>query len=65
MRIKLPELKLPTFIGEISEWLAFWSLFSALVHSRHDIGDTLKFTCLLNCLNVEPKELINLLNRRG
>ena len=50
MHDKLPELKLATFCGEISEWLMFWSLFDILVHSRDNLDDAVKFTYLMNCL---------------
>ena len=59
--MKLPEMKLPNFKGELLEWKAFWASFDALIHSRSNIEPVVKFTYLNSCLNGEPKDLIKAL----
>ena len=56
--MKLPEMKLPTFKGELLEWKAFWASFDALIHSRSNLEPVVKFTYLNSCLSGEPKDLI-------
>ena len=56
--MKLPEMKLPTFKGELLEWKAFWE---ALIHSRSNLEPVVKFMYLNSCLSGEPKDLIKAL----
>ena len=44
--MKLPEMKLPNFKGELLEWKAFWASFDALIHSRSNLEPVVKFTYL-------------------
>ena len=56
--LKLPEIKLPTFKGELLEWKAFWATFDALIHSRSNLEPVVKFTYLISCISGEPKDLV-------
>ena len=59
--MKLPEMKLPNFKGELLEWKAFWASFDALIHSRSNLESVVKFTYLNSYLSGEPKDLIKAL----
>ena len=59
--MKLPEMKLPNFKGELLEWKVFWASFDALIHSRSNLEPVVKFTYLNSCLSGEPKDLIKAL----
>ena len=56
--LKLPEIKLPEFHGDHTEWAQFWDLFSSLVDTRTDIPVSVKFTYLKNCLKGPSSKLI-------
>lgn len=47
---KLPEIKIPYFSGELSQWKSFWDSFSSIIDSRHDIDAVIKFNLLRNYL---------------
>ena len=57
-KAKLPELKLPTFKGDVLDWKSFWDLFHAHVDSQSHLEPVVKFTYLQNCLEGEAKDLI-------
>ena len=59
--MKLPEMKLPNFKGELLEWKAFWASFDTLIHSRSNLEPVVKFTYLNSFLSGEPKDLIKAL----
>ena len=54
---KLPNVKLPIFSGNPSEWDNFWSLYNTVVHSKSDLDNVLKFNFLLSSLQNEPLEI--------
>ena len=54
---KLPNVKLPIFSGDPSEWDNFWSLYNTVVHSKSDLDNVLKFNFLLSSLQKEPLEI--------
>lgn len=56
--VKLPDIPLPTFSGNFSEWLAFRDSFQAMVLSNHQLSDVSKFFYLSSSLIGEPKQLI-------
>ena len=37
--IKLPQLDIPTFDGNVLNWKSFWEQFNVSVHNRTDIAD--------------------------
>ncbi|XP_055589224.1 uncharacterized protein LOC129741507 [Uranotaenia lowii] len=45
-RVKLPEIRLPTFNGKIKEWVTFRDSFRSLIHCNPQLGSTEKFTYL-------------------
>ncbi|XP_055605572.1 uncharacterized protein LOC129753751 [Uranotaenia lowii] len=49
-RIKLPELKLPTFSGRLQDWITFRDTFSSMIHNNHNLSDIDKFTYLRTSL---------------
>lgn len=49
-KVKLPELKLPTFNGRMSEWVTFRDTFKNLIHNDSSLSDMDKFTYLRTSL---------------
>lgn len=43
MQLKLESIQLPTFSGDLTEWIAFKDLFKYLVHENGQLSNTLKF----------------------
>ena len=62
--IKLPELKLITFKGDLEEWPTFWSSFRNSVDIRDDLEDAAKLAYLIPSLADEPKEIVKALSNR-
>ena len=56
--VKIPEIKLLTFVGNYDEWETFWSSFYNNVDSRDDLEKSAKLTYLLQSLEGEPREMI-------
>ena len=50
IRVKMPELKLCEFKGDVEEFQTFWDKFQALVHRRTDLEKVVKMTYLMDCL---------------
>ncbi|XP_062535045.1 uncharacterized protein LOC134204234 [Armigeres subalbatus] len=57
--VRLPQIKLQTFNGDLDEWISFRDLFTSLIHSRGDLPDVEKLHYLKGCLLGEPKGLID------
>ena len=55
---ELPKISLPKFNGDFSQWRNFWGLFHALVDSRVELSNVVKFHYLLQSLIDEPNELV-------
>ena len=49
-QLKLPVAELPKFDGNLDQWLSFRNTFKAIVESRSDVDDIVKFMYLKNCL---------------
>ena len=58
-RIKLPELKLPTFSGLYTQWTAFIDLFNASVDSNSSLCDSEKLHYLKSSLEGEASKLVS------
>ncbi|XP_062541721.1 uncharacterized protein LOC134209722 [Armigeres subalbatus] len=58
-RVRLPQIQLPAFNGEIDEWLSFRDLFTSLIHWKTDLPDVEKLHYLKGCLQGEPTTLID------
>ncbi|XP_058816896.1 uncharacterized protein LOC131680194 [Topomyia yanbarensis] len=57
--VRLPQIKLQTFNGDIDEWLSFRDLFTSFIHWKPDLPEVEKFHYLKGCLQGEPKRLID------
>ena len=49
-RVKLPEIKLPTFGGKIANWITFRDTFRSLIHNNQNLTAIDKFTYLRTSL---------------
>ncbi|XP_055621948.1 uncharacterized protein LOC129765568 [Toxorhynchites rutilus septentrionalis] len=58
-RVRLPQISLPSFNGDIDEWLSFRDLFTSLIHYKTELPAVEKFHYLKGCLQGEPKSLID------
>ncbi|XP_055589418.1 uncharacterized protein LOC129741697 [Uranotaenia lowii] len=57
--VRLPQIKLQSFNGNIDEWLGFRDLYLSLIHCKLDLPEVEKFHYLKGCLQGEPKALID------
>ena len=57
--VRLPQIKLQSFNGDIDEWLSFRDLFTSLIHWKTDLAEVEKFHYLKGCLQGEPRALID------
>lgn len=55
--VKLPDLKLPSFSGNYSEWLSFYDTFNTLIHNTK-LNDIKKFHYLRSCLQGDALQVI-------
>ena len=58
LRSKLPDLHLPTFDGQITEWNGFWEQFQSQVGSLQDLPQSSKFTYLVGQLRGEALKTV-------
>ncbi|KAF0754056.1 Uncharacterized protein FWK35_00018224 [Aphis craccivora] len=56
--MRLPEIPLPQFSGNLADWPVFRDRFVALVDSRSNISNIEKFYYLVSCLELEASEVI-------
>ena len=56
--VRLPEIPLPRFEGNLTDWPLFRDRFVALVDSRSSIANIEKFYYLLNCLGSEASDVV-------
>ncbi|XP_072384547.1 uncharacterized protein [Diabrotica undecimpunctata] len=57
--VKLPELKIPFFSGEISEWPSFFDVFTKLITNDKQLSNAQKLIYLKSVLRNEPLKLID------
>ncbi|XP_055615008.1 uncharacterized protein LOC129761314 [Toxorhynchites rutilus septentrionalis] len=57
--VRLPQIKLQAFDGNIDEWLSFRDLYLSLIHCKTDLPEVEKFHYLKGCLIGEPRSLID------
>lgn len=57
--VRLPQIKLQSFNGNIDEWISFRDLYTSLIHRKVDLPEVEKFHYLKGCLQGEPKGLID------
>lgn len=56
--VRLPEIPLPQFSGDLADWPVFRDRFVALVDSRSNVSNIEKFYYLLSCLELEASEVV-------
>ena len=57
-RVKLPELSLNPFSGDVTQWLTFWDLFKSAVHDNDQLTGVDKFNYLKSLLTGTAQEAI-------
>ncbi|XP_058456361.1 uncharacterized protein LOC131433782 [Malaya genurostris] len=58
-RVRLPEIRLPSFGGKVREWVTFRDTFHSLIHNNNQLADVDKFTYLRSSLSGEALQEIN------
>ncbi|XP_065085731.1 uncharacterized protein LOC135707774 [Ochlerotatus camptorhynchus] len=56
--VRLPDIKLPVFAGNLDQWLNFHDLFVSLVHSSHELSNIQKFYYLRSSLSGDALKLV-------
>ncbi|XP_066908659.1 uncharacterized protein [Halyomorpha halys] len=59
VRARLPQINLPDFSGDSTEWPLFRDTFSALIHNEPALSDMEKFLFLTSCLKGTARSLIS------
>ncbi|XP_055584992.1 uncharacterized protein LOC129737855 [Uranotaenia lowii] len=55
-RVKLPEIRLPSFSGKLREWISFRDSFQSLIHNNDQLAPIEKFSYLRSSLSGEALE---------
>ncbi|XP_055590277.1 uncharacterized protein LOC129742403 [Uranotaenia lowii] len=58
-RVKLPEIRLPSFDGQINLWITFRDSFDSLINSNHQLTKMDKFTYLRSALTGEALQEVS------
>ncbi|XP_062540862.1 uncharacterized protein LOC134208916 [Armigeres subalbatus] len=58
-RVKLPEIKLPTFDGRLRDWVSYRDAFRSLIHENRDLTDMDRFTYLRSSLTGDALQEIS------
>ncbi|XP_058827429.1 uncharacterized protein LOC131687365 [Topomyia yanbarensis] len=58
-KVKLPEIRLPSFSGKIFEWVTFRDSFQSLIHRNPQLTDMDKFTYLRSSLSGDALQEIS------
>ncbi|XP_062709736.1 uncharacterized protein LOC115267623 [Aedes albopictus] len=64
-RVKLPDIKLPSFSGRIQEWTSFRDTFRSLIHNNQQLADVDKFTYLRSSTTGEALQELNSVELTG
>ena len=56
---KLPNLTLPSFSGEYTQWVSFWDQFTTLVDSKRDITNVEKLSYLKLALKGDAAQIVS------
>lgn len=56
---KIPDLKIPTFHGDFSQWSSFYDIFNTLIIKNPSLSNVQRLMHLKGCLTGEPLNLIN------
>lgn len=60
--VRLPQLDLKTFDGNVHNWVSYINLFDATVHHNPSLSSVVKFQYLLSSLKSEPLSLVKFMN---
>jgi len=58
-RVRLPEIKLPTFSGKYDEWFPFFDTFNSLIHSNASLSNIQRFQYLRTSLSGDARNVVN------
>ncbi|XP_055622799.1 uncharacterized protein LOC129766302 [Toxorhynchites rutilus septentrionalis] len=58
-RVKLPEIRLPSFGGKTRDWVTFRDMFRSLIHRNEQLTEMDKFTYLRSSLTGEALQEVN------
>lgn len=58
-RSRLPKIKIEEFSGDHHRWISFKSLFTSMIHAKHDIPAVEKFHYLLSFLAGDASRVVN------
>jgi Protein of unknown function (DUF1759). len=58
MQVKLPQLSIPTFSGQLQDWVTFKDTFLSLVGNSANIPDIQKFHYLLSAIKGDARRVI-------
>ncbi|XP_058817069.1 uncharacterized protein LOC131680368 [Topomyia yanbarensis] len=58
-KVKLPEIRLPSFSGKIFEWVTFRDTFQSLIHNNPQLTDMDRFTYLRSSLSGDALQEIS------
>ncbi|XP_055589950.1 uncharacterized protein LOC129742131 [Uranotaenia lowii] len=60
-RVKLPEIRLPSFGGKLRDWVSFRDSFQSLIHNNEQLAPMEKFTYLRSALSGDAlKEVLSI-----
>ncbi|XP_055589611.1 uncharacterized protein LOC129741843 [Uranotaenia lowii] len=60
-RVKLPEIRLPSFGGKLRDWVSFRDSFQSLIHNNEQLAPMEKFTYLRSALSGDAlKEILSI-----
>ncbi|XP_062538264.1 uncharacterized protein LOC134206547 [Armigeres subalbatus] len=57
--VRLPQIQLQSFDGNIDDWLSFRDFYTSLIHEKADLPDVEKFHYLKGCLAGEAEALVD------
>ncbi|XP_055604233.1 uncharacterized protein LOC129752485 [Uranotaenia lowii] len=64
-RVKLPEIRLPTFTGRLGDWIPFRDAFQSLIHKSEKLSTMDKFTYLRSSLSGEALQEVGSIDLSG
>jgi hypothetical protein len=64
-RVRLPQLELPSFEGDLASWPQFWSAFSASIDADPSIPDVQKMSYFIGCLKGAAAQELEEINNKS
>ncbi|KAL6724008.1 hypothetical protein Aduo_018946 [Ancylostoma duodenale] len=65
LRIKYPEIKLPTFSGDDDLWEEFWDTYSLIVDKNPQLGDLEKILYLKDALRNQALDAVKSISKKA